>query len=84
MADPITALGLAATIATIASEGYKLFKETREYIKKVKQANDTIRGIVGDINSTAVSLEQLGENLAQEEKFKSTLLPPASACGRGN
>ena len=78
MADPFTAIGVAASVATIASEGFKLFQELKAYADQVKRADEVMRRIIGDINSTAVSLEQLGENLAEEQTHKRMFSPKPS------
>jgi predicted membrane-bound spermidine synthase len=68
MAEPVTVLGATGAVIQIASEGLKLSRAINDYIKRARLADEDIKEISHEVESTVILLQQFGTNLKLEEQ----------------
>lgn len=74
MAEVVAAIGVVGSVASIAAEGFKLYRTLDTFVENVKGADNDVKCIANDVKDTAVVLNQLENNLRLEEEAMSTWL----------
>jgi hypothetical protein len=67
MADPITAIGLVASVIQVAETGLKLSKHIYAYVQSVKDANRHLRDIARHVEFTSSIIRELGAVFERQE-----------------
>lgn len=67
MADPITAIGLAASVVQIAGTGLKISKEIYVYNQSVKDVDKRLRDIAKHVEFTSNIISELGSLFGSEK-----------------
>jgi hypothetical protein len=70
MAEVLIVIGAISSVMGIAAEGLKLSSTLNSCVEKVRSAGRDIKDVVQDVKSTAVLLQQFGENLRMEKEVR--------------